>query len=176
MSALFDGAWDIDSATSKMWDPETGTYVPEPVGFERISLKHDGDVQEYEVLYGDSPMIRMGYTQRFDAVEWQPYEVREIMSVPSGVGEAEAVESFRERLGAPAEGSRRRNFTVGENYGMVRLVFVNPGVHYRIAVNADDGSPQSVVMRKLEDDGKAYITYLLDPEGIVFRIRRFVRV
>jgi hypothetical protein len=32
-----------------------------------------------------------------------------------------------------------------------------------------------MLMRKLEDDGNAYITYLLDPEGIVYRIRRFVR-
>lgn len=175
MSALFDGVWDIDSATSKMWDPDSGSYLPEPVGFERITLKHHGDVQEYEVLYGDSPMIRMGYTQRFDATEWQPYEVREITSLPSGLGEAEAVDSFRARLGAPAEGSRRRNFTVGQNYGMIRLVSVNDRVHYRLAVNADDGSPQSMLMRKLEDDGQAYITYLLDPEGVVFRIRRFVR-
>lgn len=176
MSVLFDGVWDIDTQASKLWDLERQEYVPEPAGFERITLRHDGDVQDYEVLYGDSPRIRMGYTQVFDSTDWAPYQVREIFELPSGLDAAEAALAFGDRVGAPATGVRRRNFTLGANYGMIRLISVTDRVHYRLGVNADDGTPQSMLMRKLEDDGNAYITYLLDPEGIVYRIRRFVRV
>jgi hypothetical protein len=176
MSALFDGVWDIDLEGSSMWDLEQQRYVPEPAGFERITLRHDGATQNYEVLYGDSPRIRMGYTQTFDSTDWAPYQVREIMEIPAGSDAADAALAFGERVGAPAAGVRRRSFAIGSNYGMIRLISVNERVHYRLGVNADDGTPQSMLMRKLEEDGNAYITYLLDPEGIVYRIRRFVRV
>jgi hypothetical protein len=176
MDSPFDGVWDIDTERSSLWDVGRQEYVPEPAGFERITIRHDLDVQNYEVLYGDSPRIRMGYTQRFDATEWAPYQVREILAVPDGDEPGAAARAFGEKIGAPATGIRRRNFTVGANYGLVRLISATDRVHYRLAVNADDGSPQSMLMRKMEKGDDAYITHLLDPEGIVYRIRRFVRI
>lgn len=175
MAHPYDGVWDLDTGTSTMWDVETSGYVPEPVSFERITLRHDGDIQDYEVLYGDEPQIRMTYTARFDDTAWKPYAVQEISDVPEGLSEEEAVARFREQLRAPAEGLRRRNFTVGQNYAKVRLISVNERVHYRLTVQ-DDLSPQTMLMRKLDEDGGAYTTYLMDPVGIVFRVRRFVRV
>lgn len=175
MKHPYDGVWDLDTETSTMWDAETNSYVPEPISFERITLKHEANVQDYEVLYGDEPQIRMTYAARFDDAEWQPYAVREITSVPEALTAQEAVTTLRERLRAPEEGLRRRNFTVGQNYAKVRLVSIDDRVHYRITVQ-DDLSPQTMLMRKLDEDGQAYTTYLMDPVGIVFRVRRFVRV
>ena len=169
----FNGTWKIDLANARKWDTATRTYIPDAVGEEIITIRVEDGVQTYEVLYGNDPVIRMGYTARFDAPEWVPYSVREIITTP-GVDQAAAVSAFRERIGAN-EASNTRNFQVGRPYGLVRLVYVDQRTHYRIG-KAEDGSPQNVLLRRLAEDERSYMTSLLDAEGVVSRIRPFIRV
>jgi hypothetical protein len=169
----FNGTWKIDIDNASKWDTVTKTYIPDAVGEEIITIRVDDGVQNYEVLYGDDPVIRMGYTARFDVAEWVPYSVREIVSAP-GVDQATAVSAFRDRIGAN-EASNARNFQVGKPYGLIRLVYVDERTHYRIG-KAEDGRPQNVLLRRLAEDGRSYMTSLLDAEGVVSRIRPFIRV
>ncbi len=80
MSCPFDGVWEIDLDRSLVWDDATQRHVRDEVGQERITLRIEGDVQDYEVLYGDGPKIRMGYTARYDDPQWVSYAVREVIS------------------------------------------------------------------------------------------------
>lgn len=169
----FNGTWKIDIANASKWDTATKAYIPDAVGEEIITIRVEDGVQTYEVLYGDDPVIRMGYTARFDAPEWVPYSVREIISAP-GVDPTAAAAAFRKRIGAD-EASNARNFVVGKPYGLVRLVYVDERTHYRIG-KAEDGRPQNVLLRRLAEDGQSYMTSLLDAEGVVSRIRPFLRV
>ena len=171
--SVFNGTWKIDLARSKKWDSSTGSYVPDEVGEEIITLKIADGVQDYEVLYGNNPVIRMGYTSRYDDAEWVPYAVREIIS-HSGHGLAEVVAEFRRRIGAN-EGSNSRNFQVGKPYGLVRTVYVDERTHYRISI-AEDGTPQNVMLRRMAEDGQSYVATVLDVDGVVHRVRAFVRV
>lgn len=62
--SVFNGKWRIDIGRSKKWDSGAGIYVPDDVGEEIITMRIEGGVQDYEVLYGNDPVIRMGYTSR----------------------------------------------------------------------------------------------------------------
>lgn len=171
--SLFNGTWKIDLARSKKWDTATGAYVPDAVGEEIITLKIENGVQDYEVLYGNDPVIRMGYTSRHDDAAWVPYAVREIIADP-GRDQANAVAAFRTRIGA-TQGPNARNFQVGKPYALVRIVYVDERTHYRIS-KAEDGSPQNVMLRRMAADGRSYLSTLLDADGVVARVRCFVRV
>jgi len=170
--SVFNGTWKIDIARSKKWDSSTAAYVPDEVGEEIITLRIVDGIQDYEVLYGSDPVIRMGYTSRYDDPEWVPYAVREIVS-PVGRPPREAVAEFRRRIGAN-EGSNARNFEVGKAYGLVRTVYVDERTHYRIA-RAEDGSPQNVMLRRMAEDGRSYLATVLDVDGVIHRVRAFVR-
>jgi hypothetical protein len=171
--SIFNGTWKIDIARSKKWDKASGRYIADAVGEEIITIRIAGDMQDYEVLYGDDPVIRMGYTARFDAPEWVPYAVRDIIAKP-GADPAEAAAAFRQRIGA-TEGSNARQFVVGKPYGMVRLVYVDERTHYRIG-KAEDGTPQNAMMRRMAEDGQSYLSTVMDIDGVVHRIRPFIRV
>ena len=112
----------------------------------------------------------MGYTSQYDAPEWVPYAVREIISDPQ---RNQAVAEFRQRIGA-TEGPNARNFQVGKAYSLVRTVYVDEWTHYRIA-KAENGTPQNVMLRRMAEDGRSYVATVLDAEGIVHRVRTFVR-
>jgi hypothetical protein len=168
----FNGTWKIDIARSKKWDSQAGTYVPDNVGEEIIKLEIVDGVQTYEVLYGDDPVIRMGYSSRYDAPEWVPYAVREIIST-SNRDQADAVAEFRQRIGA-TEGPNARNFEIGKTYGLVRTVYVDERTHYRIS-KGEDGTSQNVMLRRMAVDGNSYVATVLDADGIVHRVRTFVR-
>lgn len=170
--SIFNGVWKIDLDRSKKWDAAAGVYVPDLVGQEIITLKIEAGVQDYEVLYGDDPVIRMGYTSRYDDPTWVPYAVREIIAKPGQDPEAAAA-AFRTRIGA-TEGSNARNFVVGKPYGLVRTVYIDERTHYRIG-KAEDGSPQNVMLRRMAEDGRSYAASVLDVDGVVHRIRVFVR-
>jgi hypothetical protein len=94
---LFNGTWQIDIANAKTWDNAAKAYIPDEVGEEIITIRVEDGVQDYEVLYGDDPVIRMGYTARFDVAEWVPYSVRQIISAP-GVDQTKAVAEFRHHV------------------------------------------------------------------------------
>ena len=154
-----------------MWDTELGRYVPETVGEEIITIRTCGDTQDYEVLYGDDPMITMGYTTVFDDPTWVPYLVRAINTEQADA--SAAVAQFRDRVKAD-RGGAERNFEVGRPYGWVRTAYVDDRTHYRLQKD-DNGRAQYVMMRRLATNAESYVATLLDRDGIVYRIRRFVR-
>jgi hypothetical protein len=170
--SVFNGTWKIDVARSKRWDAASEAYVPDEVGDEIITLRIKDGVQDYEVLYGNDPVIRMGYTSRYDDPEWVPYAVREIIARPDQ-DEARAVTEFRDRIGANA-GPNARSFQVGRPYALVRTIYVDERTHYRVG-KAEDGSPQNVMLRRMAEDGRSYVATVLDAEGVVHRVRTFIR-
>lgn len=173
MASLYNGIWEIDLDQSLVWDDATKTHVKDDVGQERITLRIDGDMQDYEVLYGDRPKIRMGYTARYDDTQWVSYAVREIIS--EATDPAREIADFKHRIKA-ATGDRERSFTVGESYGLIRLLYVDALTHYRVSRNPKDGAAQSIMLRRMQPDGFSYVATVLDVHGIIYRIRRFVRV
>jgi hypothetical protein len=173
MASPFDGHWRIDLGRSVVWDSEAGRYVPDEIGDELITLRIDGDVQDYEVEYGSDPLVRMGYESRYDDPNWVPYLVREVRSSSADV--EGAVAEMKRRIKADA-GVRERHFEVGRAYGLVRTVFVDERTHYRISKSPEDDSAQSVMMRRLGEDRDSYLASVLDTDGIVFRTRWFIRV
>lgn len=173
MTDIYNGRWTIDVAHSLVWDDTLERHVPDEVGEELITLKIADGIQDYEVLYGDHPKIRMGYTARYDAPDWVPYAVREVI-VTSGDPDRE-VANFKSRIKASG-GDRDRNFDVGQSYGLIRLVSVDERTHYRVSRNPKDGAAQSVMLRRMAEDGQSYLATVLDVDGIIYRIRKFVRV
>jgi hypothetical protein len=174
MSELFNGTWRIDVGASKVWDDARLEYAPDEVGDEIITLAVAGGVQDYEVLYGNDPTIRLGYTSRYDDPAWVPYLVRGIVGQP-GTDVDEAVDAFRKRTRSD-QGDRFRRFEVGRAYGLVRTVYVDERTHYRISKSAEDGQAQSAMLRRMSDDGESFTSTVLDLNGVVFRVRRFVRL
>lgn len=175
MSELFNGTWEIDLARSSVWDDATQRHVRDEVGQEVIKLHVEDGVQDYEVLYGDRPTIRMGYTSRYDDPEWVPYVVREIISGTASDDTDESVAEFKRRIKA-SRGERERHFEVGRAYALVRTIYVDPRTHYRVGKSAEDGSAQTMMLRRLDEDEKSYVATVLDANGVVYRIRTFVRI
>ena len=167
--ATFEGSWKIDAARSKVWDYARGCYADDEVGDERIRIRLDGDVQDYEVLLGDDPTIRMGYTSRYDDPTWVNYTVREVISATGDDSDA-AVNGFVVRIK-----SRVKSYKVGEIYGRVRSVYVDERTHYRVS-KAADGAAEYIMMRRLAGDGQSYVASVLAVDGIINRVRTFVRV
>ncbi|MCU1480688.1 MAG: hypothetical protein JWQ19_1474 [Subtercola sp.] len=171
MVNIWDGTWHLDVNSARVWDDALRKHVADEVGREVITFEHDGDVQNYEVLYGDDPVIRMGFTARFDDTRWVPYSVRQV-TYSEQAGE-ESVEAFKKRIKASG-GVRDRSFEVGTNYGNVRLVSVDELTHYRVSRD-DAGHAQSVLLRRMSEDHQSYLTHVLDVYGNVYRIRNFIR-
>jgi len=169
VAITFHGNWKIDAARSKVWDDKGGRYAPDEVGEELIRIRIHDHVQDYEVLLGDRPTIRMGYTCRYDDPEWTPYTVREILGVsaenPDGV-----LADFAERIK-----SRVRDYRVGTVYGLVRSVYVDERTHYRLS-KSTGGVAEYVMLRRLAEDGQSYLATVLNADGIITRVRRFARV
>jgi hypothetical protein len=170
---LFNGVWSIDIAESKVWSSDLQRYVADEVGSEVITLKIQGGVQDYEVVYGDVPVITMGYTSTYDDPQWVPYLVRNIANTGMNSTEA-AVAEFKQRISA-VSGSGKRNFEVGKPYGLVRTIYVDARTHYRISKEPEGGAAQGIMLRRLSDDGSSFTSTVLDVNGVIFRIRRFVR-
>ena len=165
----FTGVWKIDTELSNVWDPVTKTYVPDDVGEEIITIRIDGDVQDYEVLYGSYPTVVMGYNTRYDDTEWKPYEVREVRDVSEAGLEADLAR-HRERVKSTA------SFKPGTAYGLVRSVYVDERTHYRVTKNQDSGLAEYVMMRRLSEDGNRYFATVLHTNGVINRTRHFERI
>ncbi|WP_210490258.1 hypothetical protein [Microvirga antarctica] len=173
MSDPFNGTWGIDSSESFVWDDERKKHVVDEIGEEVITLRIENGVQDYEVLYGDQPKIRIGYTAPYDGKEWVPYAVREIISTADDP--AAELEAFKRRIKASG-GERERRFEVGHPYGFVRLVYTDERTHYRVSRNPTNGNAQHIMLRRMADDGRSYLATVLDVHGITYRIRKFVRL
>lgn len=174
MSSKFDGMWEIVADEAKVWNAQLGVYEPDAVGQEIITIRTDGDVQDYEVLYGDDPVVRMGYSARFDDTEWQSYLVREIGVTPGAAGAA-AIAAFRQRIKAD-QGSMARTFEVGKPYGIVRLISGDERTHYRLSRDPASNDILHIMMRRLDEDGQRYTASVFDRDGIINRIRPFRRM
>lgn len=171
MNDPFVGTWSISIAESRVWDERAQRHVADEVGEEIITFRIADGVQDYEVLYGDGPRFRIGYTAPYDGTEWVDYSVREIIATTDDL-DAE-IASFKRRI--KAEGEASRQLELGKPYGLVRLVYINPMMHYRVSKNPL-GSGPSILLRRMAEDRQSYLTHLMDANGVVFRIRKFVRV
>jgi hypothetical protein len=169
MTTPFIGTWRIDVEGSKVWDYATKTWLPEGAGEEIIRIGGDDEVQDYEVLYGDRPVVRMGYTSRFDDTTWVPYTIRGVEGVPEEEID-DALLEFQERVRSMVA------FRIGGIYGLVRSVLVDERTHYRLSKNAETGEAEYSMLRRMEPDGQAYLATVLRVDGVVSRVRRFVRV
>jgi hypothetical protein len=170
MAHTFDGHWKVDIAQSRIWDYQNGGYIPDPVGAELIRIRIDGDVQDYEVLLGEQPTIRMGYTSRYDDAQWVPYTVREIRGISNEPSD-QVLADFVKRTH-----QRAKSFSVGDVYGLVRVIYVDDRTHYRVSKDAKGGLAEYVMLRRLAEDGQSYTSSVLRVDGIVSTIRRFTRV
>ena len=130
MSALFNGTWRIDVGASTVWDDAAGRHVADEVGDEVITMRIEDGVQDYEVLYGENPTVRMGYRSRYDDPEWVPYLVRGITG-QADHSDDESLAAFKRRIKASG-GERERRFEVGRAYGLVRTILVDDRTHYRV--------------------------------------------
>jgi hypothetical protein len=164
----FEGSWRIDASQSKVWDERTGKYAPDEVGEELIKISIKDGVQDYEVLLGDNPTIRMGYTCRYDDTEWKPYTVREVLGVAPQDAES-AIAAFVTRIK-----SRIKDYRVGTVYGIVRCVYVDDRTHYRLSKSAG-GVAEYSMLRRLDANGQSYTATVLNAEGLITRVRRFYR-
>jgi hypothetical protein len=172
MSHLFSGRWQIDLLASTVWDDSAQAHVPDEVGQEQITIRDEAGAQDYEVLYGDSPVVRMGYTAKWDSPDWTPYVVREIVSTAPDL--RQDIDAFKARVKA-THGDAHRNFEVGEPYGLIRLVHVDDHTHYRLLMDPITRKGQAVMLRRLAPDQQSYMATVLDTRGIVHRRRRFIR-
>jgi len=171
MTDPFNGRWSINIGESRVWDSNLNQHVADDVGYEVITLRIEDDIQDYEVLYGEDPRFRMGYTARYDSAEWVDYSVREIITEHTDV-EA-GVQAFKAKIKADGEGDRQ--LELGKAYGLVRLVRIDERTHYRIS-KSPIGKGPSILLRRLAEDGNSYMTHLMDVNGVVFRIRKFDRI
>jgi hypothetical protein len=165
----FEGVWKIDVGRSTVWDPTVETYVPDEVGEEIVTIRIDGDVQNYEVLYGRDPTVVMGYTSRYDDPIWVPYLVREVRGTSEAGLDADLAE-FRKRVKGTA------SYQPGTAYGLVRSVYVDERTHYRITKHQDSGLAEYAMMRRLSEDGQRYFATVLRIDGVINRTRYFERV
>ncbi|MAM83735.1 MAG: hypothetical protein CL472_03560 [Acidobacteria bacterium] len=166
MEVSFEGEWKIDLDSSFVWDVGSGAYIPDRIGQELITIRLDGDMQHYEVLLGDKPTIRMGYDSRYDATDWVPYSVREII----GAEDEGEVTDFIERTR-----QRKTDFKVGQIYGLIRSIYVDERTHYRISKDAETGQSEYIMLRRLDEDGQSYTARVFRNDGLVSIIRRFIR-
>ncbi|KAK6380431.1 hypothetical protein LTS17_005621 [Exophiala oligosperma] len=141
----FQGTWNVDltSKESRIWDAEKETYVADNIGSEITKMKIENGVQEYEVLYGQNPTLRMGYTSRYDSTDWAPYTVRGIEGVPEQDQERAAIE-FRERTKSPYP------FAIGKPIQYVRTIKVDERTHYRISKDVN-GQADFILMRRMDE-------------------------
>jgi hypothetical protein len=173
MTSGFDGRWRIVPEGSTVWNYELSAYEPDEVGDEIITIRTDGDEQDYEVLYGNDPVVRMGYRAKFDDTEWKPYLVREIIADDDSDVE-ESIAAFRDRIKATS-GTMRRDFEVGKPYGIVRLISGDERTHYRLSRDTNSDDILHIMLRRLDEDGQGYTAFVFDRDGIVNRVRPFRR-
>ena len=69
----------------------------------------------------------------------------------------------------------KTDFKVGDIYGMVRTIYVDERVHYRISKDAKTGRAEYVMIRRLDRDGQSYMATVILNTGLVSIIRRFIR-
>jgi len=174
MSELFNGTWRLDAANSKVWDAKTENYAPDEVGEEIMTIAVKNGVEKYEVLYGDDPIITMGYTAKYDDHKWVPYEVRNITHKEEGSAD-ESMAAFRQRINSHDGSGGERKFEVGKIYCYVRTIYVDPRTNYRVGKGTDDGQAQDVMLRRLASDGQSFVATVLHPNGRIYRVRTFVR-
>ncbi|MGO4838722.1 hypothetical protein AB4144_41390, partial [Rhizobiaceae sp. 2RAB30] len=64
----------------------------------------------------------------------------------------------------------------GKAYALVRVIDLDPRTQYRISRDQVTGKAQNSVLRRMSEDGRTMLSTVVDVEGLVYRIRKFVRV
>jgi hypothetical protein len=162
---LFNGEWKIDLRKSKVWDSSLEQWVPDPVGREEVRMTIDGDLHDYEVICRVNPTYRLGYTVRYNSMAWVPYEVRGVVE-----DEASRVDDDPDSPGD----NRRVPLTVGQPLGLVSLVKIDDGYHYRISKKLD-GSPDYILQRQITDDGAGFTSTVVWADGHIGIVKVFSR-
>jgi len=170
----FAGKWriDLESGECRVWDDASGGFIEDRVGDEHITIRVEDDVQDYEVLFGDGPIITMGYTTRYDDMAWQPYTVRAIEGVPEDEDPVAAAQEFRHKI--RMAGRRSQPMEIGKPISYVVTVRTDERTHYRITKTVD-GRAQYSMLRRMAEDGETYMATVLDREGVVRVVRKFRR-
>src|ERR1700712_3405997 len=80
----FNGTWGMYLPESKVRDPQTGEWVPEPLLDQYLRIQTDGDVMEYRIRVDHEEGMRQyrKYPCRYNDPEWTPYTVYHIDGDP----------------------------------------------------------------------------------------------
>jgi hypothetical protein len=148
---------------SKVRDPRTGEWLPEPIQNQVIEISHDADVMEYRVRidHDDDLSLFMRYTCRYGAEEWVPYGVYHIEGDPN---HPKLQPNDHRKVVAQA----------GEPIAYIKQVYVDPRTRFRITKHSD-GAAQYVLMSRLSEDRQRMVGKLLPAEGNAEIDKHFVR-
>jgi hypothetical protein len=156
MSDCFVGDWELDPATCTRLDERTHHQVHDAIGREYVTFRRVGATQEYEVDFGTTSSILMGYRCRVDDANWSPYAVRRV------VGDAHETATLP--------------FKVGQVHSLVRIVSVDERTLYRFERDPVQDLARSVMLQRVAPDGKSYRSVSLGVDGVVLKTRDFRRV
>jgi hypothetical protein len=158
----FDGVWRMQ-AGSRVRDPRSGEWVPEPIQQQVIDIRHDDDVMHCRVRidHAEDLSLYMRYTCRYGADEWVPYAVYHIEGDPN-----------HEKL-RPND-YRKVVARIGEPIAFLKQIYVDPRTRYRITKHPS-GSAQYVLMSRLAEDRQQMVGRVLAAEGDGEIDKHFVR-
>lgn len=149
----FDGVWHMYLPDSKVLDPVTGEWVPEPIKSQVSEVRHEGDVMTFQgrIDHADDLSMYLRYTCRYGADDWTPYEIVRIEGDPEH-------ESLRPNH------FRKHHARVGGVMGYVKQVYVDPRTRIRITKHPT-GEAQYVLMVRLSADCERSVAKVIAAEG-----------
>jgi hypothetical protein len=156
VSDSFVGDWELDPTTCTKLDESTHQQVHDEIGREHVTFRRLGDIQEYEVDFGTTSSVLMGYRCLLEDTNWSPYAVRRV------IGHAD------EALDLP--------FTLGQVHSLVRIVSVDQRTLYRFERDPVQDLARSVTLQRVAVDGKSYRSVAFGVEGVILKTRDFRRV
>lgn len=160
----FEGVWEMDPNKSKRWDSEAGKWVPEPWVSNTITMQHFGNVMAYWHKNEAAPGIfsYMGYQCAYNQADWVPYILDRVegdLSTPEGQKTWVAANGFR----------------AGKPVGMIKHIYIDRRTHYRLS-SGMDGVMNYSALRRLSDDGQAWVSHVYDPEGRPMMQKHLIKV
>lgn len=149
----FNGAWQMYLPDSKVFDPVTGEWVPEVINSQFNEVWHDRDVMKFRsrIDHAEDVSMYLGYTCRYGADEWVPYQILHIEGDPDH-------ESLRPNH------FRKQHARVGGVMGYVKQVYVDPRTRIRITRHPN-GEAQYVLMTRLSEDRQRVVAKVMAAEG-----------
>jgi hypothetical protein len=159
----FDGIWRMDRSDSKVRDPETRKWKPEPILNQIVEMRHDGDVMENRcrIDHAEDLSLYVGYACRYGDSEWAPYSVFHIHGDPD------------HPMLQPGD-FRKVPASVGTVTAYVKQVYVDPRTFYRITKHPD-GRPQYILLSRLSEDGERCVASVYAVEDDAAVVKQFSR-